>query len=104
MFDPHFIQLQKNYKWTVDEQSVIKLQKWSLKILRIKWIVEHLYTSNTRKHVCVRAHTHTHTHTELKSYDDLGLYTILAITLYILWYQLIHHKAHVFLPCLVQLM
>ena len=35
-------------------------------------------------------------------YNDFGLCDTLAIALYILWYQPIPHKAHVFLPCLVQ--
>ena len=35
-------------------------------------------------------------------YKDLGLWDTSAITLHILWYQLIPHKARVFLPCLVR--
>jgi hypothetical protein len=34
-------------------------------------------------------------------YSVLGLCDISSITLHILWYQLIPHKAGVFLPCLV---
>ena len=36
------------------------------------------------------------------SYNDLGLCYTSAITLYILWYKLTPHKAHVFPACLVQ--
>ena len=35
------------------------------------------------------------------SYNDLSLCYTSAITLHILWYKLIPHKAHVFQPCLV---
>lgn len=35
------------------------------------------------------------------SYNDLGLCYISTITLYILWYKLIPHKAQVFQACLV---
>lgn len=36
------------------------------------------------------------------SYNDLGLCYTSVITLYILWYKLILHKAHVFQACLEQ--
>ena len=35
-------------------------------------------------------------------YNDFGLFDTSVITLCILWYQLIRHKARVFLPCLVR--
>ena len=35
-------------------------------------------------------------------YNDLDLCDISAITLYILWYQLILHNGRIFLPCLVR--
>ena len=35
-------------------------------------------------------------------YNDFGLFDTSVITLCSLWYQLIPHKARVFLPCLVR--
>jgi len=44
-----------------------------------------------------------YTRTVELGYNVFGLCSTLAIVLYILWYQLIPHKSHVFLPCLVRL-
>ena len=46
---------------------------------------------------CVRQHS---TATDDLGYNDVGLCNTLAIALYVLWYQLITHKARVFFALL----